>query len=204
MNTEEYINASARTNQRKNEGKTLSAFQIELLHGAMGLSTEANELLDMMKKNIFYGNPIDVPNIVEECGDAMWYISLILREAGFSFEEVMQINIDKLKLRFPEKFEEHQAIDRDVAKERKLLEDSVSIKLKAGDKLVCLNDSEALKAGDEVVVMTDYCQFQGETYIVKVSETVTLWVEKDDVKDGYFSEDLKGERVCFKRVKNNV
>lgn len=135
MKADDYLKDSARTNRRKDDGKDLSAMQIECLHGAMGASTEANELLDMMKKNIFYGKDIDVVNIVEEVGDILWYCALLLRECGYTFEEVMEINIEKLRLRFPEKFEEDQAINRDVDKERTLLESEAKVKrsLKSDD-----------------------------------------------------------------------
>ena len=61
-----------------------AASSIRLLHGAIGLSTESGELLDQVKKNVFYGKPLDKVNILEECGDVLWYVCLILDSQGFN------------------------------------------------------------------------------------------------------------------------
>ena len=95
---------------------------IRLLHGGMGISTEAGELLDALKKHIFYGKKLDYVNISEELGDILYYISICMNVLGISFEEVMEKNIEKLKARYPEKFTEDKAINRDLDTERKILE----------------------------------------------------------------------------------
>ena len=95
---------------------------IDLLHGAIGISTEAGELLDVLKKHIYYGTSIDEINMMEECSDLLYYIGVILSRLGYTFEEVMQINIEKLQARYPEKFTSENAINRDLEKERKILE----------------------------------------------------------------------------------
>jgi NTP pyrophosphatase (non-canonical NTP hydrolase) len=94
----------------------------QLLHGAIGISTEAGEILDAFKKSIYYGKPLDKVNVMEEVGDVMWYCALILREIGYSFEDVAQININKLRARFGDKFSEFDAQNRDLARERSILE----------------------------------------------------------------------------------
>lgn len=94
---------------------------IRLLHGAFGL-TEHAELLDMMKKHIFYGKEIDYVNLKEECGDIMWYLAIIFDEMGWTFEEVGDVVIDKLRLRYPDKFDADKAINRNTAAERTFLE----------------------------------------------------------------------------------
>ncbi|HOW16870.1 MAG TPA: nucleoside triphosphate pyrophosphohydrolase family protein [bacterium] len=95
---------------------------LRLLHGSCGIATEAGELLDTMKKHIFYGKEIDTVNIVEEIGDLMWYSAILLDELGVEFEEVMEKNINKLKARYGDKFTETGANVRDLNKERKILE----------------------------------------------------------------------------------
>jgi NTP pyrophosphatase (non-canonical NTP hydrolase) len=94
---------------------------IDILHGAIGLSTEAGELLDQIKKHVFYGRELDIVNIIEELGDGLWYIGLILNQLDVSFEEVMKRNIEKLRTRYPEKFTEDKAVNRDLDKEREVL-----------------------------------------------------------------------------------
>ena len=96
--------------------------EMNLLHAAMGIGTEAGEVLDQFKRKIFYGRELDVVNVKEEIGDIMWYVAILLRELDLDFEEILQLNIDKLRARFPEKFSESHAINRDLGKERSILE----------------------------------------------------------------------------------
>lgn len=95
---------------------------LRLLHAAMGLCTEAGEFMDMMKKHILYGKDLDLTNLVEELGDMNWYEALALDEMAVPFEIVFDINIKKLRLRYPNKFNEKDAINRNLDAERKVLE----------------------------------------------------------------------------------
>lgn len=101
MNIEEYMEESART-----MAPTIhqDAFKVETLHGIIGVSTEAGELLDAVKKGLFYGHAPDMINVREEIGDIMWYIAAIVRSEKWDLEEIMQENIDKLRTRYPEQF----------------------------------------------------------------------------------------------------
>jgi len=96
---------------------------IRLLHAAMGLVTEAGEFLDAVKKHIFYGKEFDKTNLVEELGDLFWYIGIASDVLDRSFEEIMQINHNKLAARYGKGFSSQAANDRDLAKERKVLEE---------------------------------------------------------------------------------
>lgn len=96
---------------------------VRLMHAAMGLATESAELMDMLKKHIFYGRPIDWTNAKEEGGDSTWYIGLLCDVLEISFDELMTLVISKLQLRYPTKFTEINAIERNVQIERKFLED---------------------------------------------------------------------------------
>lgn len=93
-----------------------------LLHAGIGLSTEAGEFLDALKKHIFYGKKLDRVNLAEEVGDLFWYTAIIADELGFDFESVMDKNIKKLKARYGDKFSEAKADKRDLSKEREILE----------------------------------------------------------------------------------
>ena len=73
---------------------------VRLLHGAMGLCTEAGELMDMLKKHVFYGLPLDLVNAGEEAGDSFWYLALIIDELRTSMRDMLTRNIEKLRLRF--------------------------------------------------------------------------------------------------------
>jgi NTP pyrophosphatase (non-canonical NTP hydrolase) len=89
---------------------------------AIGLSTEANEVLDAYKKAFAYGKKLDVVNVGEELGDILWYMANLMRMLDIDFESVLQINVDKLKARYPDKFDSDKAITRDLGKERAILE----------------------------------------------------------------------------------
>jgi NTP pyrophosphatase (non-canonical NTP hydrolase) len=93
-----------------------------LLHAGIGLSTEAGEFLDALKKHVFYGKKLDRVNLAEEVGDLFWYTAIIADELGFDFESVMDKNIKKLKARYGDKFSEAKADKRDLNKEREILE----------------------------------------------------------------------------------
>jgi phosphoribosylglycinamide formyltransferase 2 len=101
------------------DGRTISS---RLLHGVSGCVTEAGELEDALKKCIFYGKELDLVNLAEEVGDVMWYLAILLDELGSSFEEVTTINIRKLKGRYPNKFSSERALNRNLDKERDILE----------------------------------------------------------------------------------
>lgn len=115
MDIKTYLDASERT--LINKGKDMN-----LLHAAMGISTEAGELMDAFKRKMFYGKELDVVNLKEEMGDIMWYMAILMRELDLDFHEILQLNIDKLCARFPDKFTEFDALNRNLDKERKILE----------------------------------------------------------------------------------
>jgi NTP pyrophosphatase (non-canonical NTP hydrolase) len=131
MDSKTYLKESARTvsedysaiGQRLSPGDELQKKKtIDLLHAGMGMATESSEFLDMLKKHLFYGKPLDEVNLREEVADQLWYCALALRALDTDFETVMKTNIDKLKARYPQKFTEESALNRDLDKERKILE----------------------------------------------------------------------------------
>jgi len=95
---------------------------VRLLHVTFGLCTEAAEFQDAMKKHLFYGKDLDRANLIEEMGDMLWYMAIGCDEIKTTFEEVMQKNSKKLTLRYKGGFTETQALGRDLAAEREILE----------------------------------------------------------------------------------
>lgn len=105
--------------------RTMSECETPLLddlHMVLGMQTEAAEIADVYKKNIAYGKPLDEVNIKEELGDLMWYIANLCTMKGWDLEDIMQTNIDKLKARFPDKFSNENALNRNLENERRILE----------------------------------------------------------------------------------
>jgi NTP pyrophosphatase (non-canonical NTP hydrolase) len=103
-------------------GEEDGAVTPDLLHGAIGLATEAGEMLDAVKRALFYGAELDRTNLVEELGDLEWYMAVIRDALGVSQEDVQRINIEKLRARYPEKFSRDHALQRDLGRERAVLE----------------------------------------------------------------------------------
>lgn len=95
---------------------------IRIFHGVIGVITEAGEMALALAEAISHGTPLDLVNVAEEVGDNQWYIAATLRAMGRTFDGVHRQNIAKLRLRFPDKFTEHDANNRDLGAERKLLE----------------------------------------------------------------------------------
>lgn len=127
MNSNQYLKDSKRTvsdDYANIEMRMKGDKMVDLLHAGIGLATESAEFLDALKKTIFYGKQLDEVNLAEELGDLLWYIALAMNALDTDFEKQMQVNIDKLKLRYPEKFTEEAAEVRDLVAERELLEES--------------------------------------------------------------------------------
>jgi NTP pyrophosphatase (non-canonical NTP hydrolase) len=123
MKIEQYKELSERTLSKNFHMEDQS--KKDMLHAAIGLSTEANEILDHFKKVVFYGKEIDPVNLSEEIGDLMWYIAIFLRELDLDFESILDTNIKKLYARYGEKFSKDAALIRDLRIEREILEKGV-------------------------------------------------------------------------------
>ena len=76
-----------------------------VLNGCLGLAGESGELLDMFKKWIFHNKGLDRNHAKKELGDVMWYVAMICHSMGWDLDEILQMNVDKLKARYPEGFD---------------------------------------------------------------------------------------------------
>lgn len=125
MDTEKYVKDAIRTESRDFQAigeRAATESNLRLLHGGIGLATEAGEFLDALKKHVFYGKPLDRVNLSEELGDLFWYCAIIADELDVPFEQIMNTNIAKLKARYGEKFSEERADKRNLQAERSILE----------------------------------------------------------------------------------
>lgn len=96
---------------------------IDLIHAILGKATESGELLEAMMRSLANnGVPFDTVNFIEEVGDGFWYDAIGLEAIGSSFHYVADLNNRKLRNRYPNKFTENEAIDRNLAAERETLE----------------------------------------------------------------------------------
>ena len=81
----------------------------ELLHMAIGISGEAGELLDAVKKHCIYNQPMDFKNITEELGDLEFYMQGVRNILGISRTEIINENMNKLNKRYSEQYTNEQA-----------------------------------------------------------------------------------------------
>lgn len=83
-----------------------------LTDGVMGLCGESGECIDLVKKYIFQGHELDRYKLAEELGDVAWYLAVTAHAIGCSLDTVFQMNIDKLRKRYPQGFTPDQSINR--------------------------------------------------------------------------------------------
>tara|TARA_B100001094_G_scaffold278189_1_gene287466 strand:- start:598 stop:1008 length:411 start_codon:yes stop_codon:yes gene_type:complete len=75
-----------------------------LLTAAVGMSAEAGEFTEIVKKIVFQGKPVNEENLFHlkrELGDIMWYVAQACMGLDTSLDEIMEMNVDKLKSRYP-------------------------------------------------------------------------------------------------------
>lgn len=119
MTGKEYQQLAMRTNDGLNRLRLEDAIAnqddisvSQLLNGTLGLTGEAGEVSDLIKKGIFHEKGIDLEHLKKELGDCAWYLAMICDACGFTLDDVMQINIDKLKARYPQGFDTYRANHR--------------------------------------------------------------------------------------------
>lgn len=83
-----------------------------LMNAALGLAGESGEFADIVKKRTFQGHPFSGEHLKKELGDILWYVAMGCEALGTSIETVMELNIDKLKARYPEGFDTERSQHR--------------------------------------------------------------------------------------------
>ncbi len=83
-----------------------------LINGVMGLCGESGEVIDIVKKHLSQGHPLDKEHIAQELGDVAWYLAELATVLGYDLEAILQMNIEKLKKRFPGGFTVEASVNR--------------------------------------------------------------------------------------------
>lgn len=112
----------------KEQYANLSNSDIRIIHCIIGILTEAAELSEIAVKLLTDGR-VDYINLIEEIGDCAWYSALGIDECSKILKsdiDVLNINIEKLKQRYPCKFTEENAIDRNISKEAETLKKHIN------------------------------------------------------------------------------
>ena len=76
-----------------------------LLTAALGMTAEAGEFTEVVKKIVMQGKPYNEENVFHmkrELGDICWYLAQACMALDTNFEEVLQMNYEKLSARYPE------------------------------------------------------------------------------------------------------
>lgn len=102
----EYQTAAIRTAARYEDTN------IRLSVRALGLAGEAGEFADMIKKVVGHGHEIDYDKMAAELGDVLWYVANLADSLNFDLNDIAQMNVDKLKKRYPDGFTTERSINR--------------------------------------------------------------------------------------------
>ena len=108
MTINEYQAAALRTAQTDK----LTAREL-LLNSALGLCGESGEVADLLKKYHFQGHNLDLDHVAKELGDIAWYLAVGAYSIGYDLEKILQMNVDKLKARYPDGFSTDRSLHRD-------------------------------------------------------------------------------------------
>ena len=88
----------------------------QLLTAALGLTAESGEFTEVVKKIVFQGKPYNEENVFHmkrELGDICWYIAQACMALDTTFDELIEMNVDKLKARYPGgEFDVHKSENR--------------------------------------------------------------------------------------------
>lgn len=83
-----------------------------LINSVMGLCGESGEAIDIVKKWMANGHELDKEHLAKELGDIAWYLAEAATALEIPLEDVLQMNIDKLKKRYPEGFDTQKSLVR--------------------------------------------------------------------------------------------
>lgn len=94
--------------------ESLDPDKVDLMHAAVGISGEAGELLDAVKKAVIYNKPLDVQNIIEELGDMEFYMEQLRNNLLIltTREVTLKANYEKLNKRYKNGYSDSAAQQR--------------------------------------------------------------------------------------------
>ena len=72
-----------------------------LANWALGLTGEAGEVAEHVKKHLFHGTPLDRDAVAKELGDCLWYLAALAGAIGATLDDVASANVEKLRRRYP-------------------------------------------------------------------------------------------------------
>lgn len=125
-NASRYLAEAMTKLEAKEDAIEIGDEEFDFIHAALGIVSEVGELVEEFMLAKAEGRPMRTTNIKEEIGDVMWYLAMWMRHFKLRFEDCADSNIAKLTVRFPEKFTEDDAHNRNIDKEMKAIEESAA------------------------------------------------------------------------------
>ena len=110
MNLNDYQKLAARTINKKLSHYAMARHALAR-HALFGMCGEVGELHSLYQK-VYQGHMLDLGHAKKELGDLLWFVAEFCTANGWNLEDVAQLNIDKLKARFPEGFEIDKSLNR--------------------------------------------------------------------------------------------
>ena len=83
-----------------------------LINGVMGLCGEAGEAIDLVKKHLAQGHPLDTQTLAKELGDVAWYLAETAMAIGYDLGDILEMNLEKLQKRYPQGFTVEDSMGR--------------------------------------------------------------------------------------------
>ena len=120
----EFVNAVTSQQSKDHEAFVYRVQELEgqgfpterLLTASVGMCAEAGEFTEVVKKIVFQGKPVNEENLFHlkrELGDIMWYVAQACMGLDTTIDEIIEMNVDKLKSRYPGgEFNVHQSENR--------------------------------------------------------------------------------------------
>lgn len=102
----------------------LSPEETMIIWNAIGLGGEAGEVLELIKKGIFHRHGVDKDKLKKELGDVLWYLTAICTKVGLTLGEVMEENIHKLEIAYPDGYSSEASKEKAGLPKEDILEEA--------------------------------------------------------------------------------
>lgn len=107
MNFNDYQTEMAKTAAARIEGP-----EMRLAIWGLGLAGESGEVVELVKKHLGHGVPLNRDKLAKELGDVLWYLAMIGTELGISLQNIAELNIAKIRARYPNGFTTEASVAR--------------------------------------------------------------------------------------------
>ncbi len=106
MNFSEYQQLAFRSATRQGDLE-----KVRLIAG-LGLTGEAGEVAELIKKQIGHGHELAPEKLAKELGDTLWYVACLATLYELDLDQIAETNMAKLRKRYPEGFRGEDSIER--------------------------------------------------------------------------------------------